>query len=120
LAKFARERLEREQFTERHGQIHRPSHALLGNSRYVVAGGTIYKQDGAPNRRFVDFIHDFGLMTLTENWLDAEDAKPENERHQVVRWMTAYVEHNNAWKAKLGDDGAVPPIGAGPAWFRFA
>ena len=120
LAKFAGEQMEREQFSEKHGQIIRPSHALVGDSRYVVAGGAIYKQDGAPQRRFVDFIHDFAVMTLTEPWLDAQDAKPEGERHQVVRWMTAFVEHNNSWKAKLGDGGAVPPIGAGPAWFRFA
>ena len=42
---------------------------------------------------FANLVIDYTLHFLGEQFLDTEEAKPFGERHQVVQWMNAYVEH---------------------------
>ncbi|WP_041768779.1 SEC-C metal-binding domain-containing protein [Pseudovibrio sp. FO-BEG1] len=41
-------------------------------------------------KTFPDFLSDYIKKTIGSEWGNAELAKPENERHQIIKWYQSY------------------------------
>jgi hypothetical protein len=93
--------------------------AAVGGQRLVAVGDQLVPiPDGIG---FHEFLHRFLESELTPAWGLPEIAKPEVERHELIRWRDLH------YKAIMGAPGAsatqrfqVPIIGANLAWFRLA
>ena len=116
----AREKRERE-FIEQHGYA-RPPMAVkaFGNKMMVAIGGSLYQQTREGDYTFLHAIHDHALHFFGVPMLEAEEAKPIDERHPALQWMNAYVHHSNKLHAEGNTDPRASQIGAGAAWYRFA
>ena len=86
--------------------------------RVVAVGGTLhYSKDW---KLFPDFLKDYVPSVFSKEWGDAELAKPEAERHQIVQWRSAAIRFMNAQPPQPDGNFAAIPNGFLAAYMAFA
>jgi len=86
-------------------------------SRVVVVGNRRYNSSKWVT--FHDFLRDYFLGSLGADWSNAEQAKPLEERHQILRW---YAQAAADARALVNPDGVTsgPMTGAIQAFLNLA
>jgi hypothetical protein len=110
---------QRRSFLARYGHARLPVSAMMGDKRMIVIGGSIYKQTQEGLYSFVNVLHDCGLDLFGVPYLEAEEAKPLEERHPALQWMYIYSDHITRLQAQKSNDSRAHLMGAGGAWIRF-
>ena len=91
--------------------------AEVAGTRIVIVGKRRYQ---SPKwQTFHDFLKDYLLGSLGPDWSNAEQAKPLEERHQILRW---YAQAAADAKALANPDGVTsgPMTGAIQAFLNLA
>jgi hypothetical protein len=89
--KIAKERLRRETF----GDVRPSIHLDFKGKKILAVGSRIYYSDHW--KSFFDFLSDYVPLLFGKEWGEKELAKPEPERHVIVRFRTAtlrYIKSN--------------------------
>lgn len=91
--------------------------AEVSGNRVVVVGNRRYQSSKWVT--FHDFLRDYLLGGLGADWSNAEQAKPLEERHQILRW---YAQAAADAKALGNPDGVTsgPMTGAIQAFLNLA
>lgn len=84
--------------------------------RVVAVGGKGYVSTRWKN--FQDFLWEFAIRTLGVEWFQAEQDKPEAERHPVFRWYDLSIAQMR--EGKKGGVSSLAMTGAMEAYYRFA
>jgi hypothetical protein len=117
-AQFAEsERREKERILE-FGDVNPIISATHKGKRIVAVGGTIYWQDEAKWKTFPDFLLAQMWSALGTDWGKSEMSKPEEERHQIVKWKKANYDFTRTVKADA--DGTYRANLDGPSFAYFA
>lgn len=86
--------------------------------RVVAVGKRFYHS--SKWRTFHDFLRDYLLGSLGPDWVNAEQAKPLGERHQILRWYAQAVETAKALQVADGTIISGPMTGAIRAFMNLA
>lgn len=121
LQELRRAERERQQWTDTYGYIRPHLSADHHGRKFVVAGGKLYFS-GKHKWMFVsDFLVDYVPAVLGIAWCQAEAAKPEAERHPVIRWRPDGLRYMNS-RPRQPDGSYVVSVRSGPlaAYMAFA
>ena len=89
-----------------------------GDFRFVAVGNTVWYSNKW--KTFTDFLSEFAVKTLGEEWFQGERSKPRAEQNPIVAW---YEMAGEAWNAAgAGEEGVrtVEATGAMKAFFGLA
>lgn len=86
--------------------------------RVVAVGGRLYHSENW--KTFHDFLRDYLLGSLGNEWLKTEQSKPVKTRHQILRWYAQAAEQ--AALLRSGDGAVIsgPMTGAIRAFMNLA
>jgi hypothetical protein len=84
--------------------------ALHDGTRYVAVGSRIFSSKNWIT--FSDFLMFYMSKTLGGEWGNSEIAKPEQERHPLIRWYQSMCLHQGKHIAKPGTLTSMPMNGA--------
>jgi hypothetical protein len=92
--------------------------AEVNNRRVVAVGNRIHHSDSW--KTFHDFLRDYLIRLLGPDWFKAETAKPEAQRHPIVRWHEQAHADLARLGTKTGDIVSGPMTGAQRAFLNLA
>jgi hypothetical protein len=115
---FEEQRRKEKERVVRFGQIRPQISWKLNNTRFVVVRNKVHYSDKW--QFFHDFLRDYVPAVFGKDWFDAETAKPEEERHPVIRWRRQGAVYLNAQPAQPDGSRAAWPSGALAAYTCFA
>lgn len=111
-----------QEWKRKHGHVRACISVDAWGRKLVTAGSKIYtSKDGRRPWRYVaDFLADYVPGLFGETWFEAEQAKPESERHPVFQWRTEAM--NYMLRQPRAADGSHfgPPNGFMAAYMAFA
>jgi hypothetical protein len=118
MRRFAEHQKQEEDRVARYGQI-RPQISLeFQGYRFVVVRGTLhYSKDW---KFFPDFLRDYVPTVFGKEWGEAELAKLEPQRHQIVQWRSQAIRFMNAQAPQLDGNFSAVPNGFLAAYMAFA
>jgi hypothetical protein len=93
------------------------STAFAGH-RMVAVGSTVHYSKQW--RTFHDFLRHFLIDALGREWFRAEQAKPKEQRHLIVRWYEQAIADAKRLSTKVGDVFSGPMTGAQRAFLNLA
>jgi len=106
-------------FQEQYGFARPPVAAKLGDKWMMVIGSSVYRQTREGPYNFINVLHDHALEFFGEEFIDAEEAKPFDDRHPAIQWLDTLIavdEEHYTTSSRPRPHG----IGVGAAWTRFA
>ncbi len=71
-------------------------------------------------KTFHDFLRDYLIASLGREWFKAEQEKPEDNRHPIVRWYDRAIADAKRLSIKVGDVFSGPMTGAQRAFLNLA
>ncbi len=80
--------------------------AEIGGHRVVAVGNTVHMSKRW--KTFHDFLRQFLIGKLSADWFKAEQAKPLDQRHAIVRWYDQAIADAKSNSTKVGDIIGVP------------
>ncbi|PCK00087.1 MAG: hypothetical protein COA45_04195 [Zetaproteobacteria bacterium] len=120
-AKIFREKEEaRKVFIGEHGHIRKPQLFKMGDRNIVAIGNQLFRQTNPGPYNFVNAIIDYALYIFGDDYLEAEENKPFEDRHPAIQWLHASGEHHNATLARKDAKPKDFQFGIGAAWIRLA
>ena len=84
--------------------------AVQDGTRFVAVGSRLVKSKSWLT--FPDFLMDYMSETLGGEWGNAEIAKPEKNRHPLIKWYQSMCLHQKKYIAKQGTLTTMPINGA--------
>lgn len=89
----------------------------FGDRRLVAVGSNLVSGRW---KTFPDFLHGHIKTTLGEDWGNAEMAKPDEERHPIIRWyqQLCYLQEKHSTGA--GEISSMPTVGVAAAYLGLA
>jgi hypothetical protein len=90
----------------------------IGDQRIVAVGNRRYYS--AKWKTFHDFLRDYLLGSLGPDWANAEQAKPIDLRHPIMKWYAAAIEQSKAMQRPDGTIISGPMTGAIRAFMNLA
>jgi hypothetical protein len=81
-----------------------------GGIRYVTVGSRLFKSKNWLT--FPDFLMHYMSDTLGGEWGNAEIAKPEKDRHPLIKWYQSMCLHQEKHIKQKGTLTSIPPNGA--------
>jgi len=102
----------------RFGRIRPQISVVHQGQRMVTVRNRIYYSDKW--KFFPDFLRDYVPQVLGLEWCKAEAAKPEAERHPIIKWRAEGAAYMNAQPAQPDGTRVVLPCGALAAYTNFA
>ncbi len=90
----------------------------VSGGRVVVVGGRLYRS--TQWLTFQDFLKDYLLASLGPEWANAEQVKPVEERHLILRWYAQASEQAEALRVADGTMVSGPMTGAMRAFMNLA
>ena len=115
---FAQKEKEERERLERYGQIRPQMSVEAFGKRMVVVREKIYSSDKW--KYFSDFLRDYVPGIFGPEWVKAEMAKPEAERHPVVQWITEGNRYMSAQPVQPDGSRKAAPSGALAAFMAFS
>lgn len=86
--------------------------------RFVAVGARLYHS--TKWRTFHDFLRDYLLGSLSPEWANAEQAKPVEQRHPILRWYAQASEQAKNLQVAKGTVISGPMTGAMRAFMNLA
>lgn len=118
MQRIAEHQKEEEDRIARYGEV-RPQISIdFKDHRFVAVGGRLYYSKDW--KFFPDFLKDYVCSVFGKEWGDAELAKPEAQRHQVVQWRSQAMRFMNAQAPQADGRFAAIPNGSLAAYMAFA
>lgn len=92
--------------------------AKVKNQRVVIVGNEVRS---SPNwATFHDFLRDYIFDILGRDWFKAEQTRPKDQRHPIVRWFDQSIEDIRRLGKRIGELHTAPMTGAQRAFLNLA
>jgi SEC-C motif len=108
---------ERERVAQ-YGEVRPPITLKAFDKRLVAVGSTIYGD--AQWKYFPDFLRDYVPEVFGAEWVNSENAAPEEERHLVTQWRIESVQYMNSQPLQPDGSRRALPSGAMAALMAFS
>jgi hypothetical protein len=118
IRRFAEHQKEEEDRVARYGEIRPQISMEFQGSRFVAVGGRLYFSKNW--KYFPDFLKDYVPGVFGKEWGEAELAKPEAQRHQIVQWRSLAIRFMNEQTPQPDGRFAAIPNGFLAAYMAFA
>jgi hypothetical protein len=116
--RFAEHQKREEDRIARYGEI-RPQISLEHQGyRFVVVGGTLHYSKTW--KFFPDFLRDYVMTVFGREWSEAELAKKEDERHQLMQWRREAFRFMNTQPSSPDGNYSAVPNGFLAGYLTFA
>lgn len=92
--------------------------AEISGQRIIFVGGRYYWS--SKWRTFHDFLRDYLLGHLGQEWIAAEQSKPLPDRHPIIRWYVMAIEQATQLQTEDGGMISGPMTGAIRAFMNLA
>jgi hypothetical protein len=92
--------------------------AKLDDHQLVIVGNRVHCS--ANWRTFHDFLRDHFFRLLGKEWIEAEQAKPPENRHRILQWFDEWTEVARRTGTETGGIYSAPMTGAIRAFINLA
>lgn len=116
-AGFRKVEAEQIQRTRQQGKGHPIVSTEFGDLRLVAVGGNLVSGRW---KTFHDFLHGHIKTTMGEAWGNAELAKPDEQRHPIIRWYQQLCYLQEEHSAGQGKVSSMPTVGVAAAYLGLA
>jgi len=118
--KIAERQLKQAQYKAKYGEVKQQITADFKEHKIVAVGNRVYYSKAQSCKTFHDFLGTYVRVKLTPEWGNAEIAKPEEEKHQIIKLYQQLCK----WQAKQVKDAdgiyRTHNSGVSAAYFQLA